>query len=160
MSDVEDFGFFEEEPEEEEKEVDPGTLAFLDQRQQAFEDKRGLFYKAYGFDHKCRCADDYAEGNTTEVAKCFVQMTDDSLARCAEATYEIGMLTLYLNEMVKMVADLAKLIEDLGHGDDLEQFFLEEMDDIEEVEKPKSQQELQQEGEPEVVEDDEPDSDK
>lgn len=145
MSDIDGLDFptpeFDENGEiVEQPDVDPATTAQLDQEQQAFADHRAAFRSAYGFDHDCHCAEDYSKGNTEAVTQCFLGMAQDALTRCAQATYEIHMLNLYLSEMLKMTQDLAKMLEDLGHTDELEKYFnetleLEEEDGTSEIEQ-------------------------
>lgn len=40
------------------------------------------WYAAYGFQHRCRCAQDYAEGNMGEVTECWGKMATDALDTC------------------------------------------------------------------------------
>lgn len=37
------------------------------------------FYKVYGFEHHCRCADDWDEGNLGVVSVCFLNMCTEAM---------------------------------------------------------------------------------
>lgn len=112
-----------------EKEVDPATLANLDQEQQAFKDARRQFAAMYGFVHDCRCAEDYAEGNTVEVAKCFVNLCNQAMAVLSFSHMENKQLRAYLEQMMVMNNDLATMLKERGFEEDLEKYFTEEIDE-------------------------------
>ena len=79
-------------------ELDPGTVSNLDQKETDFNNHRDDFVEQYGFDHECRCGQDYTEGNTTEVTACFVQLAFDALAACARMKENIEDLEAELYE--------------------------------------------------------------
>lgn len=117
-------------------ESDPATVAHLDQQQEQYNTDKAIFAKVYGFAHECRCAEDYTAGKTLNVTECFVGLVNDALARCAEASYENRMLTVYLEQMLQMNNDLAKMLQEFGHEAELEKYFTEtlEIEDAEGVE--------------------------
>ena len=131
--------FFGEEPTDEELEAieealsDPGTVAFLDQQEAEFAGNREKWVALYGFDHDCHCSQDYTEGDIGTVTKCFMQLTSQALARCAEATHEIKVYSAMLTEMLAVNNDLVKMMEDLGHEKALQDYFGETIDLEEDV---------------------------
>ena len=78
-------------------EIDPSTISNLDQQETEFNNKRDQFSEEYGFDHECRCGQDYTAGNVTEVTACFVQLAYDALAACARMKEQIEDLEAELN---------------------------------------------------------------
>lgn len=107
-------------------EPDPATTAFLDQEEAAFAQERAMFKRIYGFDHDCRCSQDYTEGNTETVTKCFLTLTGQAMAYSAQATHELRYLTALLDRLVNLNNDLIGLMEDLGHEKELEEYFTRE----------------------------------
>lgn len=146
---------FAEEPTDEELEAvekaltDPRTIAFLDQQEAEFEAGRENWAKLYGFDHDCTCSRDYTNGKVGTVTRCFMKLTSQALARCAEATHEIRVFRAMLDEMLAVNNDLVKLMEDLGHEKELQEYFGETLELEDDV---LSQMELQftDEGAPEL----------
>ena len=134
MEDYKEEDFFEEEPTDEELEAieeamsDPSTVAFLDQQEAEFAGNRERWVALYGFDHDCHCSTDYTEGAIGTVTKCFMQLTSQALARCAEATHEIKVYSSMLTEMLAVNNDLVKLMENLGHEKELQDYFGEQLE--------------------------------
>jgi hypothetical protein len=122
--------------EEESEPSDPSVVAFLDQQQEEWKGKEAAFQRAYGFQHNCRCSEDYAEGKVTEVTECFMRLCNEALDRSAVATYENRMLNIYLNEMLTINNDLAMMLHELGHDEELEKYFNEpaDIDDVDATE--------------------------
>lgn len=104
-------------------EPDPGTIAFLDQEEATFQAEREMFARMYGFDHDCRCSQDYTEGNLETVTKCFLTLTAQAMARSAQATAEIQYLHALLERMIGMNNDLVEMMEEQGHEKELEEYF-------------------------------------
>lgn len=109
-------------------EVDAGTVAFLDQQEAEFAENREKWVRLYGFDHDCHCSQDYTDGSLGTVTKCFMQLTSQALARCAEATHEIKVYRAMLDELLAMNNDLVKMMDDLGHEKELQEYFGETVD--------------------------------
>lgn len=93
-------------------ESDPGTVAYLDQQGAEFAAQREQFLAMYGFDHDCRCANDYAEGKLAQVTECYLELTDDALETCARLNWENQTLQGMVKAMVQMNDDLMKVMED------------------------------------------------
>lgn len=123
---------------------DAGTVAFLDQQEAEFAAGRERWNKLYGFDHDCHCSQDYTDGKLGQVTQCFMQLTSQALGRCAEATHEIKVFSAMLSEMLAVNNDLVKMMEDLGHEKELQEYFGEALEIEDEV---LSQMELQFEDE-------------
>lgn len=121
----------EYENEETEREVDPGTVAFLDQQEAEFAQDREQFQAIYGFDHDCHCSQDYTDGKLAEVTQCFLTLTSQALNRAAEATYENRVLSGLVEELFKVNNDLMYLMKENGLGSELEKYVKEtyELDD-------------------------------
>lgn len=117
-----------------EREVDPGTLANLDQEQQAFQDAKMQFARVYGFVHDCHCAEDYEKGNTVNVAECFVNLCNQAMAVLSFTNQENKQLRAYLEQMMTMNNDLANMLKERGFEDDLEKYFTEEIEEQDEAE--------------------------
>ena len=83
---------FHEESDEPNVEADPSTIAFMDQQAAEFNAMESDFYNRYGFVHKCRCDQDYTEGNMVSVTECYAQMTSDALDACASLKAENTLL--------------------------------------------------------------------
>ena len=113
--------------------VDPGTLASLDQEQQAARDASAEFARMYGFVHDCHCAEDYEKGNTTNVSNCFVDLCNQALAVLQFSNMENKQLRLYLQQMMKMNNDLAEMLKERGFSEDLEKYFTEEITEEDET---------------------------
>ena len=129
-----DFPVPEEGDESETSEVDPATVAKMDQEQQAFTDSAEAFARTYGFVHHCHCAEDYASGNTKDVPECFLRLAQEAMGACAIYFNENKQLRVYLSQMLKMTNDLGEMLKANGHGEDLEKYFTEEMEQEEIVE--------------------------
>lgn len=125
---------FFNEPEDDEfadaypEETDAGTVAFLDQQEAEFAENREKWVKLYGFDHDCHCSQDYTDGEVGTVTRCFMQLTSQALARAAEATHEIKVYRAMLDELLAMNNDLVKMMDDLGHEKELQEYFGETLD--------------------------------
>jgi hypothetical protein len=48
------------------------------------------FQRKYGFEHNCRCAQDWDVGNLGVVSVCYLNMCSDALDHLAEAIIELG----------------------------------------------------------------------
>lgn len=118
----------EYEDEETMPETDPATVAFLDQAEAQFATEREEFNALYGFDHDCRCSQDYTDGRMAEVTQCFLKLTSDALARCFNATYELRVYHELTQELAEITNGLMKLLVDLGHKGELEEFLRETQD--------------------------------
>jgi hypothetical protein len=123
MGKYEDFGFDENPDEPEYEQADPGTIAFLDQQEAEFASNREKWLEMYGFDHECRCSQDYTEGKVGQVTQCFMRLMSQALARCVEATHEIRVYTTMMDELLAMNNDLVKMMEDLGHEKELQDYL-------------------------------------
>lgn len=113
---------------EDEREIDPATVAFLDQEEAAFEQHKAEFRRVYGFDHDCRCSQDYTEGNLKEVTECFMNLTRQAMQRAGEATYELYVMGSVLETMLKLNNDLIDMLRNLGHEDELEAYLNQEVE--------------------------------
>jgi len=102
---------------------DPGVTAFLDQQEAEFAQEREAFRRIYGFDHDCHCSQDYTDGNTETVTKCFLTMTAQAMARSAQATQEIHYLTTMLERVVGVTNDLVGMMEEAGMEKELQSYF-------------------------------------
>ncbi len=130
MSDnIEHLDFTPSEPEDDKPETDPAKLAALDQEQQAFRDAAADFARQYGFVHDCKCAEDYENGNTVEVARCFVNLTNQAMATLSYCNMENKQLRLYLTQLMEMNNDLATMLKERGFESDLQEYFQEEIDE-------------------------------
>lgn len=49
-----------------------------------------VFVETYGFEHNCRCADDWAEGNVGLVSNCYLGMTETAMENLAETRKELS----------------------------------------------------------------------
>lgn len=127
--DIEHLDFEPEGDQPEGTEADPGTVAHMDQEQQAFADNVKAFVNTYGFVHECHCAEDYASGNTRDVPECFLRLAQEAMAACAIYYSENKQLRMYLTQMLQMNEDLATMLKEKGHGEDLEKYFTEEIDE-------------------------------
>ena len=82
-----------EDSDETTDETDPGVVAFLDQQSAEFNDRaEHEFADRYGFVHKCKCDQDYTEGNLVEVTECYANMTLEALDACATLYAENKLL--------------------------------------------------------------------
>lgn len=50
------------------------------------------FFQTYGFEHVCRCADDWDEGNLGVVSVCYLNMCSDGMEHLKEANTEVREL--------------------------------------------------------------------
>ena len=137
IGETEDFGYVEE------QEVDPNTVAFLDQEQAEWKGREAGFERAYGFSHHCRCSEDYAEGRTQTVTECFMRLCGEALDAAAASTYENRMLNVYLNEMLAINNDLAGMLHENGLGKELEDYFntpvdIEDAEEVQDLDEPES----------------------
>lgn len=48
------------------------------------------FVKLYGFEHNCRCAEDWAEGNLGLVSECYLGMCRDALDNLRETREQLA----------------------------------------------------------------------
>lgn len=69
-----------------------GLVAYMDQQSAEFNAMEHEFADRYGFVHKCRCDQDYTEGNMVEVTECYARMTTDALEACATLHAENKLL--------------------------------------------------------------------
>jgi hypothetical protein len=79
-------------------EPDPGTVAFLDQETESFNDDAELFEKTFGFKHHCTCAQDYSSGDVVEVTRCFAQLTEDAMTACRRLKNHLDLALALLQE--------------------------------------------------------------
>lgn len=107
---------------------DPGIVAYLDQQQEDWQQRKESFLRFYGFDHNCECAEDYAADKVESVTECFIRLCAEALDRCVVATQENKMLSMYLNEMLKMNNELTNMMKENGLEDKLEDYFNREME--------------------------------
>lgn len=115
-----------DESEDDSDEVDEAAVvAFLDQEEAAWDANREQFLNFYGFDHQCRCSEDYTEGNLKNVTECFMTLTAQALQRSAEATHELRLMGALLDQLLKLNQDLVKMMEDAGLHDELEKYYNE-----------------------------------
>lgn len=84
--------------EDEAFDADPGTVAFMDQETAAFNAAEHEFADRYGFVHKCRCDQDYTEGNLVSVTECYANMTTDALEACATLYAENKLLRVLITK--------------------------------------------------------------
>ncbi len=68
---------------------DHDELHELYQEEQDALNESDTFEDMYGFEHQCRCADDWAEGNLGVVSVCYLEMTNDALDALVEARKEL-----------------------------------------------------------------------
>lgn len=89
------------------EEVDPGTVAFLDQQSAEFNERaEHEFADRYGFVHKCKCDQDYSSGNLVQVTECYANMTVEALEACASLHAENKLLrTLIQKALGEVIAD-------------------------------------------------------
>ena len=88
----------DENTEDSEFEADPGTVAFMDQETAAFNAAEHEFADRYGFVHKCKCDQDYTEGNMVTVTECYANMTTDALEACATLYAENKLLRVLITK--------------------------------------------------------------
>lgn len=50
----------------------------------------GTFEDIYGFEHECRCAHDWNEGNLGVVSICYLEMCNDALDKLSETRRELS----------------------------------------------------------------------
>lgn len=62
---------------------DPEYAEWLRQEQAPL-NETDAFLRTYGFEHDCRCAEDYEEGNVGYVSACWANMANDALGTCKE----------------------------------------------------------------------------
>ena len=62
---------------------------FYEEEQNALNES-DTFKETYGFEHQCRCADDWAEGNLGVVSVCYLEMCNDALDALAAARTELA----------------------------------------------------------------------
>lgn len=96
---------FDFDPDEEDEGVDPGLVAFLDQESAEFNGRKDAFAQTFGFEHHCTCAQDYAEGNTTETPDCFGRLCEDAMTACARLKQENDFLTGLIREAIRETND-------------------------------------------------------
>jgi len=122
----------DEEPEDEDEviDVDPATVAFLDQESAAFAEMEDQFESTYGFKHHCTCAQDYAEGKISEVTYCFLGLANESLDACARLYWESRTLRAMLEQMLVINNDLMDKMEEAGLGKELEEYLSQELTDL------------------------------
>jgi hypothetical protein len=106
-------------------ETDPTTIAFLDQSEAEFAAERERFKEFYGFDHNCTCSKDYTDGKIGMVTECFMGLTSDALARCAEATQENRVLGGMVEHLLRINNDLVRMMHEGGMDKELEEYFTE-----------------------------------
>lgn len=58
-----------------------------------------VYMETYGFEHDCRCADDWAEGNWAVVSQCYVNMAGEALAHLEEVNKELRELKAEIVEL-------------------------------------------------------------
>lgn len=63
------------------------------------------FKEKYGFDHECRCAEDWESGNLGVVAVCYLNMCRDALEALAKEREKIVETDTELAELRIKVAD-------------------------------------------------------
>lgn len=110
-------------------EPDAGTIAFLDQEEAEWEQGREEFKRFYGFDHDCTCSQDYSSGKTGTVTQCFMKLTSQALAASAQKHHDLQVMDAMLTRMVTITQDLARMLEELGHTDELEKYFGGDVDE-------------------------------
>lgn len=76
--DPEDHG--DEEEEEFQRDIED-MLSFYQEEQAGFneDDARKEFQEKYGFEHNCRCAADWEEGNLGVVSECYLGLVADAM---------------------------------------------------------------------------------
>lgn len=92
---------FDWDEDEKEDEIDPGTVAFLDQEQEQFNNRKDAFEQTFGFEHRCTCAKDYSEGNLTETTECFGRLCEDAMSACARLKQQNDFLTGLIREAIQ-----------------------------------------------------------
>lgn len=93
--------FSSDEDAEDREELDPASVAFMDQQAAEFNAKaEHEFADRYGFVHKCRCDQDFTEGKMVEVTECYANMTLEALDACAALYAENKLLTAILSKAV------------------------------------------------------------
>jgi hypothetical protein len=112
-----------EDDNEEMIEPDLGHIAFLDQQSAAFASEKEQFKATYGFEHECTCGLDYAANRVGMVTECFMRLCSSALDRAAFATMVNNSLGDALNEAITIANDLVKMMQDHGHGDELDAYF-------------------------------------
>lgn len=64
------------------------------------------FQDLYGFEHNCRCAQDWIDGNTGLVSECYTKLCDDALTRCHEFKGQLAEAERTLVNLRLQVAEL------------------------------------------------------
>lgn len=66
------------------------------------------FLDKYGFEHDCRCAKDWLEGNCGMVTECYCKMTDDALEACFRMKGELAGSKREADQLRLQVAELGE----------------------------------------------------
>lgn len=74
-------------------------LAHYEEESKEFNEAEAEFIDTYGFEHHCRCAQDWAEGNLGVVSVCYLTMVSDAMETLATTHKE-------LKEAKREIADL------------------------------------------------------
>ena len=67
-------------------------LAHYEEEQEEFNEAEAEFTDKYGFVHKCRCAEDWAQGNLGVVSVCYLNMVSDAMETLENAIKELREL--------------------------------------------------------------------
>lgn len=84
---------------------DPEYAEYLREAQAPL-NENDTFLKTYGFEHHCRCAEDYVEGNVGTVSDCWANMCSDALATCAFMKGEIDRFKIIVAELQTQLNEL------------------------------------------------------
>lgn len=96
---------YDEFPEEETEE--PEEDEYYEQLKEEQDDLNSSddFVEAYGFEHNCRCAEDWAEGNLGIVSLCYLDMCREALDHLKETREELAASRATEAELRVMLAD-------------------------------------------------------
>lgn len=85
-----------DEPEQDEDEAFGDAmgeiLAHYEEEQAEFNEAESEFTEKYGFVHKCRCAEDWAQGNLGVVSVCYLNMVGDAMETLEKVVKEVKEL--------------------------------------------------------------------
>ena len=84
-----EFNEFDNEEPEFENEEDQAQFNEYKEEQDALNNS-DEFVELYGFQHECRCAEDWAEGNLGVVSVCYLEMCRDALEYLKQARKELA----------------------------------------------------------------------
>lgn len=79
-------------------------LAHYEAEPEEFNEAESEFTERYGFVHKCRCAEDWAQGNLGVVSVCYLNMVSDAMETLEKTIKEVKELK---RENAKLRIDLA-----------------------------------------------------